>query len=279
MKAYLKHMKISSKMKRLISGTNIGEDLYWYDQKLNNVLGWRGIWTFIKFYISNRKSDEIAKNYNVKRLYNGPAISDGLKTSGATVWNYTKLENPPIIENDRIVELLEANATDIIEEYRENIDKIITHPDNASLAKDGTWSGIFLYGVNGKNAENEKYFKKTFDLIEKLPLSENFGFALISKLTPGVRISPHCGSSNLRFRYHLGLDIPEPDKVKIRVGNEWKSWGEGKAFGFDDSYEHEVVHDGEKDRVVLIVDVWNTHLSKEEIEIFDNRLFHEFGSR
>lgn len=280
MNSYLKHLKVSKEIKRLITGTSIGRDLYWYDQKLKDVLNWKGLWKFLKFSISARKSDEVAGNYNVKRLYNGPAINDGLSASGATVWNYTRLKNPAIIDNNDIIRLMESKADLIINEYKNNIDKIITHPDNESLAKDGTWSGIFLYGVDGeKNSQYEPFFKETYELVDQLPFSKNFGFVLISKLSPGVRITPHCGSSNLRFRYHLGLDIPEPGKVKIRVGTEWKYWEEGKAYGFDDSYEHEVVHDGEKDRVVLIVDAWNPDLTDEEIKIFDNRVFHDFGNR
>lgn len=279
MKSYIKHFKISSQLRALIKKTNIGSQLYWYDQKLKDVLGWNGIPKFIKHSLNSRR-DEIADNYSVNRLYFGDAINDGLSASGATVWDYTRLKNPPIIENDEICKLLESNADGIIEEYKNNIDKIITHPDNKSLAKDGTWSGIFLYGVGGQKDERyEKFFSKTYELVNKLPISKNFGFVLISKLSAGVKILPHCGSSNLRFRYHLGLDVPEPDKCRIRVGTKWHSWEQGKAFGFDDSFEHEVIHEGVKDRVVLIVDTWNPDLTKEEIAIFDNRLFHEFGTR
>ena len=234
----------------------------------------------LKFQIASKKIDKIAENYNVKRLYNSPPISDGLSASGATVWNYTRLKNPPIIDNNKIIDLLESNADAIIEEYKNNIDKIITHPDNDSLAKDGTWSGIFLYGVGGeKDPRYEEFFKETYAFVDRLPISKNFGFVLISKLSPGIRIAAHCGSSNLRFRYHLGLDVPEPDKAKIRVGTEWRYWKEGKAYGFDDSFDHEVVHDGQKDRVVLIVDAWNPDLTQDEIAIFDNPVFHEFGNR
>lgn len=280
MRAYFNHLKFSRQLRKLIKGTSIGEELFWYDQKLNDVLGWRGILKFIGFSLSSNRNDEIAGNYNVKRLYNAPAINDGLSSSGATVWNYTRLKNPPIIDHNEITELLESKADLIIEEYKKNIDKIITHPDNDSLAKDGTWSGIFLYGVGGKkDPRYESFFKETYALVDQLPISKNFGFVLISKLSPGIRIAPHCGSSNLRFRYHLGLDVPEPDKVKIRVGNEWRYWQEGKAYGFDDSFNHEVIHDGQKDRVVLIVDAWNPDLTQEEISIFDNPVFHDFGCR
>ena len=280
MKSYINHLKISKQIRSLIEGTDVASLLYWHDQKLKDVLGWNGIKKFIKFSIASKKKDEIASNYNVSRLYFGNPISDGLSSSGATVWNYTKLKNPPIIQNNEICQLLEKNADAIINEYKNNIDKIVTHPDNNSLAKGGTWSGIFLYGVGGKKDERyQEYFKKTYELVDQLPISKNFGFVLISKLSAGVKILPHCGSSNLRFRYHLGLDVPESDKVKIRVGQTWQHWETSKAFGFDDSFEHEVVHEGEKDRVVLIVDAWNPDLTKEEIAIFDNRLFHDFGTR
>lgn len=279
-KSYLKHLSISSRIGKLIKGTEIIKSLYWYDLPIKEALGWSGIRRFMRFNRVSKQSDEIAGNYKITRIYNGPAINDGLSASGATVWNYTRLKNPPIIEGDQTCDVLEKNATRIIKEYKNNIDKIVTHPDNTSLAKDGTWSGIFLYGVGGKkDPMYEQFFKETYEVLDQLPISKNFGFALISKLSPGVRILPHCGSSNLRFRYHLGLDVPEPDKVKIRVGKDWKHWKEGKAYGFDDSFQHEVIHDGEKDRVVLIVDVWNPELTQEEIQIFDNKLFNQFGNR
>lgn len=278
MKNFLAHYRISRKLKKLIKGTSIGKQLFWYDTRLKKALGFKGIVKLIFFSLKPYKKDEIASNYNVKPLYFGDPIGDGIHTSGATVWNYTKLHNPPIILDDPICKILEENAEEIIKEFQENIHQIVTHPDNESLAENGDWKGVFLYGVGGKvDSDIKKRFHHTFKMLEEMPISRNFGFVLVSKLTPGVHITPHCGSSNLRFRYHLGLEIPEPDKVKIRVGNRWQTWETGKAFGFDDSFEHEVVHSGEKDRVVLIVDTWNPSLTPEEIKVFDNPVFHQFG--
>ncbi|MEQ9402708.1 MAG: aspartyl/asparaginyl beta-hydroxylase domain-containing protein [Cyclobacteriaceae bacterium] len=272
------HLKNSKKLKTLIAGTSIAKHLYWYDLQLRKAFGLGGVFRLLRFAATNSEKDEIAGNYNVKPLYNGPSIGDGINSSGATVWNYSKLKNPPIILDDPICRILEENAEMIIKEYKDNIQEIVTHPDNESLAENGDWKGIFLYGVGGKvDPKIAEKFKHTFEMLEEIPISKNFGFVLISKLTPGVHITPHCGSSNLRFRYHLGLEIPEPDKVKIRVGNRWQTWENGKAFGFDDSFEHEVVHSGKKDRVVLIVDTWNPSLSAEEIKIFDSPVFHQFG--
>lgn len=278
MKNLIVHYLNSRKLKKLIKGTTIDKHLFWYDLKLKKILGLRGVFKLLLFSLKRHKKDEIAANYNVKPLYYGDPVGDGVHESGATVWNYTKLKNPPIIFDDPVCKILEENAEDIISEYRKNIQEIVTHPDNDSLAKGGDWKGIFLSGVGGKVDLNlADKFKQTFQMLEQIPVSKNFGFVLISKMTPGVKVAPHCGSSNLRFRYHLGLEVPEPEKVKIRVGNRWQTWETGKAFGFDDSFEHEVIHSGEKDRVVLIVDAWNPDLSPEEIGVFDNPIFHKFG--
>lgn len=39
--------------------------------------------------------------------------------------------------------------------------------------------------------------------------------------------------------------------MRFRVDDEWRSYREGRAMVFDDSFEHEVVHGGEADRYVL----------------------------
>ena len=41
----------------------------------------------------------------------------------------------------------------------------------------------------------------------------------------------------------------------IRVGTETREWRAGECLIFDDSFEHEVWHDGDSDRVVLICDL------------------------
>lgn len=43
-----------------------------------------------------------------------------------------------------------------------------------------------------------------------------------------------------------------------------RTWKEGKFIVFDDSFEHEVWHDGTEPRLVLIVDVWHPELTEEQ---------------
>jgi aspartyl/asparaginyl beta-hydroxylase (cupin superfamily) len=52
---------------------------------------------------------------------------------------------------------------------------------------------------------------------------------------------------------HLGVVVPPGPRM--RVGDEEFGWEEGRCVVFDDSFEHEVWHDGDQPRVVLLMDV------------------------
>lgn len=41
----------------------------------------------------------------------------------------------------------------------------------------------------------------------------------------------------------------------------FRTWREGELFIFDDSFEHEVWHNGSQSRLVLILDMWHPQLS------------------
>ena len=119
----------------------------------------------------------------------------------------------------------------------------------------------------------------TARVVDSLPICRSFGFVMFSVLEPGTHVLPHSGSCNLRLRHHLGIDIPEPDRSQLRVGEEWRSWEQGRCLAFDDSYEHEVQHRGEQRRVILSVDLWHPSLSSEEIEVLSHPVFQSFGKR
>jgi len=44
----------------------------------------------------------------------------------------------------------------------------------------------------------------------------------------------------------------------------FRTWEEGKFIIFDDSFEHEVWHDGNEFRLVLIVDFWHPELTEQQ---------------
>lgn len=53
---------------------------------------------------------------------------------------------------------------------------------------------------------------------------------------------------------------------RMRVGSETRQQEEGKAYVFDDSFEHEAWHDGEETRLILIVDFWHPDLTATELK-------------
>ena len=72
----------------------------------------------------------------------------------------------------------------------------------------------------------------------------------IFRLLPGAHVLPHTGVTNRRLIMQYALKGSAG--VKFRVGAEFRPYGgDGQAIVFDDSFEHEVVHNGSETRYVL----------------------------
>ena len=87
--------------------------------------------------------------------------------------------------------------------------------------------------------------------------------AKFSILQPGTEILPHCGPSNARLRAHVtvaaaagaSLRVGAPDAKRVE-------WGAAPLV-FDDSFEHDVIHEGADPRIVLVLDAWHPELPPE----------------
>ena len=69
----------------------------------------------------------------------------------------------------------------------------------------------------------------------------------------------------MRTIVHLPLIVPPG--CGFRVGGETREWKVGEAFAFDDTIEHEAWNDSDELRAVLILDVWNPHITEAEREL------------
>ncbi|XP_049861571.1 transcriptional regulator ATRX isoform X8 [Schistocerca gregaria] len=137
--------------------------------------------------------------------------------------------------------------------------------DEAENLKDsGKWKQLELFARGRKVPTNCAKAPVTCKLIEDFPAARDCrrGQVKFSVMDPGTHVWPHCGPTNCRLRAHLGLVVPK--NTFIRVADEMRTWEEGKLFIFDDSFEHEVWHNGTTTRLVLIVDVWHPELTMEE---------------
>ncbi len=138
--------------------------------------------------------------------------------------------------------------------------------DVHGLLENPDWSSLYLWTNGGAVEENVKRCPKTYQAVtEHVPLCRIGRMApavLYSLLKPGAHIPPHTGMLNIRYICHLPLIVPP--NCSLRVGERTVEWQEGKLLAFDDTVEHEARNGSGEDRLVLIFDVWNPHLSEEE---------------
>lgn len=142
----------------------------------------------------------------------------------------------------------------------------VTTGSEHTLNTGATWEWFSLVQKGKLQAEFASRCPRTTELVTDIPglmLGTPFSYCFFSALPPGARIEPHFGPANLRLRVHLPLIVP--DGCTFRIADETRAWKVGKCFVFDDTFEHEVVHDGQDERVVLLLDVWHPDLSKAEI--------------
>lgn len=137
------------------------------------------------------------------------------------------------------------------------------HKHQQNLVGTGNWNVLYLYSVGRRVEDGHKLCPETAAILGSIPGVGEAGQVYLSILSKNTHITPHCGPTNTRLRCHLGISVP--DGCRIRVGSESYRWQEGKCLIFDDSFEHEVWHDGEEDRIVLILDVWHPELRPAEI--------------
>lgn len=108
-----------------------------------------------------------------------------------------------------------------------------------------------------KNLQTRIYHRLFRDLERMNRRSSLHGVltAFFSILAPGKKLPAHRGPYNGVLRYHLGLRVPATDeRCAIRVDTETRSWNEGSALVFDDTYMHEAWNLTPHWRVVLFVD-------------------------
>lgn len=126
-------------------------------------------------------------------------------------------------------------------------------PSQELLTSDQKWRTYMFYGYGHRHDANCAECPETAKLVESIPGMKT---AFFSILAPGKVIPPHRGFYKGVLRYHLGLKVPsQAEKCRIRVGDTWQHWEEGRSMVFDDTYEHEVENDTEEERVVLFVDM------------------------
>ncbi|XP_032292335.1 aspartyl/asparaginyl beta-hydroxylase isoform X3 [Drosophila virilis] len=131
------------------------------------------------------------------------------------------------------------------------------------LRDTGNWQQFELYARGKRLESNCQRAPVTCALLDRFPAASSCrrGQIKFSAMQAQTHVWPHCGPTNCRLRAHLTLVAPEPQLTSLRVAEHQRTWQEGDLFIFDDSFEHEVWHNGTQLRLVLIVDLWHPDLS------------------
>ncbi|NQD36868.1 aspartyl beta-hydroxylase [Permianibacter sp. IMCC34836] len=128
------------------------------------------------------------------------------------------------------------------------------------------WNAFFFFRHGQRIEANHQRCPQTSAVLAGLPLvhiRDHGPEVCFSVLTAGTHILPHRGVTNIRSVLHLALQIPAHCALNL-IGIEEVHWHAGKAFVFDDCYEHEAWNRSDQTRVILLGDIWNPHLQEVE---------------
>jgi aspartate beta-hydroxylase len=187
-----------------------------------------------------------------------------------SLYNVDRLKGQPWWKKEEtpygnLYSVLEANWQKIRDEGISVMNKNdLFQSESENLKDTGDWKQFELFARGQKNVENCKKCPITCKIIDSIPDARGCkrGQTKFSVMHPTTHVWPHCGPTNCRLRVHLGLKVPP--RTYIRVADEIRSWKNGEVLIFDDSFEHEVWHNGTTFRLVLIVDVWHPELTSLE---------------
>jgi len=182
---------------------------------------------------------------------------------------YERSEFPWLTEIEQAVPEMQAELRAVLADGQDFAPYVEVNSDRPRAANplinDPKW-GAYYFWRNGKIvAENAARCPVTMQALQQAPMpliDQRSPIALWSLLKPGTHIQPHHGLLNTRLICHIPLIVPH--NCAIRVGNETRSWREGEALIFDDSFEHEAWNKSNETRVILLFEIWRPEISLDE---------------
>ena len=187
---------------------------------------------------------------------------------------YDEAQFPWLKNLDARAPQLRDELVGLLEEEAGEFEPYVQRPDNVPVQQWGElnrstrWGAYFLW-KDGEPVESHlKRCPVAAETLEASPMAKMPGYAptaFFSSLDPRTHIPPHTGSTNVRLIVHLPLIVP--GQCRFRVANQTREWEFGKSWVFDDSIEHEAFNDSDRQRVILIFDIWNPYLSEAEREL------------
>jgi len=130
------------------------------------------------------------------------------------------------------------------------------YANTAMTTQPGRWKTFgMMFWLNRFSGPSKKC-PRTMQILSRVP-----GLAAVSfnLLEPNSSIKPHRGDTNAIIRCHMGLDVPDTaPRCAFRVGGEVRSWENGKFLLFCDAHEHTAWNNTDRDRYILVIDIFRT---------------------
>jgi hypothetical protein len=182
---------------------------------------------------------------------------------------YERSEFPWLAEIEQAVPDMQAELRAVLADGQDFAPYVEANGDRPRaanpLVNNPKW-GAYYFWRNGEIVtENAARCPVTMQALTHAPMpliSQRSPIALWSLLKPDTHIQPHHGLLNTRLICHIPLIVPH--SCAIRVGNETRSWREGEALIFDDSFEHEAWNKSDETRVILLLEIWRPEISLDE---------------
>jgi ornithine lipid ester-linked acyl 2-hydroxylase len=155
------------------------------------------------------------------------------------------------------VEQLESQWTVIRQELdallQANGDSLTPYFNPDLVSGEGVWKTFPLFFWKKKYKENCQKCPQTTAILESIPHMIGASFSM---LEPEAAVMPHNGDTNAIARCHLGLLIPDSlPACGLGVGDESRSWEDGKLVMFCDAHLHTAWNRTPHRRFILILDV------------------------
>jgi len=206
------------------------------------------------------------------------------------IWKYFYQRPTNYTPNLKALPIWNTNYFDFVKKLENNfklieneINEIDTDPKKKNLITNvnediyqGEWKDLFFYNNGARNNIACKAFPNIARIIDSIKELQgvNPGCVCLSFIYPGTSVSPHFGISNNKLRLHLGIKNLDDSTLYVKDKSFDKNtnilklkWKKGKAFIFDDSFEHWVENKstGNKPRIILLADLWHPDLTNTQI--------------
>ena len=173
--------------------------------------------------------------------------NNGFYDSADFAWSKALEENFDVIRQE-IFDFLKLNKHRLLPYLNKDL---LSGPDK--------WKALSFIFWDMQIDINAEVIPKTIAIVKNIPGLTGLSLSL---LEPQAKIKRHRGDTNATVRCHFPLDVPgKLPECGFKVGEESVSWEEGKLIVFNDAAIHEAWNLTDKQRLVLILDVFRPEFS------------------